>query len=146
MKRLTAVLLTAVVIVGLGCAPAAFVLRGESKTSATDLLGCAVRQLERQGYAVRDGNPESGVIRAAKNTSTTRMVLFSGKDSEDQIVVTAASGGADGRSALRVAGVSLFWRMDNTRIAERPSREVVQLVPRLFEACGILDAVPVDSP
>jgi hypothetical protein len=135
-----------IALLGAGCAPAAVELRGASKTRADDLSRCATRQLERLGYSVRDGKPESGVVRATRNTSTTRMVLHSGNDSEDRIVVTTVSGGADGRSTMSVAGESLFWGADARRIADRPSQEVARQASEILEACGILDAVRVESP
>lgn len=146
VKWVTVVLVAAVAVVGCGCAPGAVVQRGASKTSAVDLSRCAVRQLERLGYTVRDGSPESGQVRATKNTSSIRMVVFSGNDSEDQIVVATAAGGPGGVSTMRVAGTSRFWGKDTGKIAGRPSGAVAREVIRIFEACGILDAARVASP
>lgn len=141
MKRMAVV---AVVVVGLGCAPASTVLRGASKTGVDDLSRCAMRQLVRLGYTVRDGGPEPGVVHAAKNTATTRMVLHSGKDAEDRIVVTIAPGGPGGRSTVLVAGDSLFWGAEGRKLAERPAAGLAREMRQVLEACGILDAAPAE--
>jgi hypothetical protein len=144
MKWMGAVVAAA--IVASGCAPSAFVLRGASLTRPDDLSRCAMRQLERLGFTVQDGNAESGIIRATRNTATTRMVLFSGIDSEDRLVVTTEQAGSDGGGSMHVAGDSLFWRANAAKIVERPSADVARQANEIFEACGILDAVRVQAP
>lgn len=145
MKRLAAVLVATVAVVGSGCAPSAFVVRGASRTGAADLSRCATRQLERLGYTVRDADALAGVVRATMNTSTIRMVLHSGKDSEDRIVVTTASDAAGGTSTMLVAGTSLFWGTGTGKIAGPPSAGLAGAVHQILEACGILDAARVES-
>ena len=138
MKRL-AVALVAVAAFGSGCGPSTIVLRGASLTAADDLSRCALRQLGRLGYTVRDGNPESGVITAVKNTSSTRLVLLSGNDSEERLVVTTLAGGPDGKSTMRVNGASFFWGADARKLPGRPSRRLARDANQILEACGILD-------
>lgn len=140
MKRL-AVALVALAAFGSGCGPATIVLRGASLTAADDLARCALRQLGHLGYTVRDGDPESGVITAVKNTSSTRLVLLSGNDSEERLVVTTLAGGPDGRSTMRVNGESFFWGADARKLPGRPSRRLTRDANRLLESCGILDGV-----
>lgn len=139
MKRLPMVL-AAVAVLASGCGPSAFVLRGASLTAAADLSHCAQRQLVRLGYTVRDGSPEGGVITAVRNSSSTRMVLLSGNDSEERLIVSTLPGGPDGKSTLRVAGESSFWGADARKIAAAPSARLDRDARRILEACGILDA------
>jgi hypothetical protein len=141
MKQMAAVFVAAAIAAGSGCGPSTVVLRGASMTAAADLSGCAKRHLARLGYTVRESNPERGVIHAVKNTSSTRMVLFSGKDSEDRLVVTTQPGDPDGRSTMRVAAESLFWGADDRKIPDRPSRLLTRDANQILEACGIFDAV-----